>query len=125
MLVVSDLEKSVAFYRDKLGFTVRENREHIAALTNGTMNLDLFTRSPPTSDKPSVTIANLNRPGRTSVIIDLLVDDCHAAYKTLTEQGVTFLTPPQKPPWGGWRCFAFDPDGYLIELEENEDSPFI
>lgn len=22
------------------------------------------------------------------------------------------------PPWGGGRCFAVDPDGFLIELEE-------
>lgn len=35
------------------------------------------------------------------------------------------LTPPHSPPWGGLRCFAKDPDGYLIELEENEASPFL
>lgn len=125
MLAVRDLEKSVAFYRDKLGFEVQERAEQIAGLTNGSMNLDLFTKSPPTADKPNITLENLNKPGRTSVIIDILVDDCHAAYKTLLAQGVNFLTPPYEPPWGGWRCFATDPDGYLIELEENQDSPFV
>ena len=124
MLAVNDLEKSVAFYRDMLGFEVREQSAHIAGLTNGAMKLDLFTKSPPTPDKPTVTLENLNEPGRTSVIIDILVDDCHAAYETLVAQGVSFLSPPYEPPWGGWRCFAVDPDGYLIELEENKDSPF-
>lgn len=28
------------------------------------------------------------------------------------------LTPPKSPPWGGWRCFAHDPDGYLVEIED-------
>lgn len=125
MLVVNDLDQSVAFYRDKLGFEVLEHSASIAGLTNGQMNLDLFTYSPPTPDKPTITLENRNEPGRTSVIIDLLVDDCTAAYEVLLAQGVEFLTPPHEPPWGGLRCFAIDPDGYLIELEENNDSPFI
>ena len=40
------------------------------------------------------------------------------AYDTLSARGVSFLTEPYSPPWGGHRCFAVDPDGYLIELEE-------
>jgi hypothetical protein len=34
------------------------------------------------------------------------------------ECGVEFLTPPKSPPWGGWRCFAHDPDSYLVEIED-------
>jgi len=39
--------------RDKLGFELCEQLEHIAGLSNGSMNLYLFTKSPPTSDKPT------------------------------------------------------------------------
>jgi hypothetical protein len=31
---------------------------------------------------------------------------------------VPFLAEPHSPPWGGHRCFAVDPDGNLIEVEE-------
>ncbi len=125
MLVVDDLEKSIAFYRDKLGFEVRMYWEdNIAGLSNGAINLYLFVESPPTPDKPTIHLENRNAPNRPSVIIVLEVNDCHAAYQILVEQGVGFLTPPFEPPWGGWRCFALDPDGYLIELEETTDSPF-
>jgi catechol 2,3-dioxygenase-like lactoylglutathione lyase family enzyme len=31
---------------------------------------------------------------------------------------VLFFSEPQAPPWGGLRCFARDPDGYLIEIEQ-------
>ena len=29
-----------------------------------------------------------------------------------------FLAEPYSPPWGGHRCFAVDPDGNLVELEQ-------
>jgi catechol 2,3-dioxygenase-like lactoylglutathione lyase family enzyme len=124
MLAVNDLDKSVAFYRDKLGFEVRSQSKHIAGLTSGSMNLYLFTKSPPTPDKPTITLENLNKPGSTSVVIDIIVKDCRAAYEELVRLGVEFLTPPNKPFGMAWRCFAKDPDGYLIEIEEDENSPF-
>jgi len=46
------------------------------------------------------------------------VADVHAEHAALRARGLRFLTPPMEPPWGGWRCFAQDPDGYLIEIEQ-------
>ena len=45
--------------------------------------------------------------------------DARAVYEELRGRGVEFLTPPKSPPWGGWRCFARDPDGYVIEVEDH------
>ncbi len=118
MLVVADISASVAFYRDKLGFDVREHEPHIALLTRESMLLYLVPESPPTPDKPAVTLGATNTRERTSVNLVFRVDDCRAAYAELTARGVQFLTPPQQPSWGGWRVFARDPDGYLIEVEE-------
>lgn len=125
MIVVRDLQVSVTFYTQKLGFTLHDQQVHIAALSCGSLRLYLFTHSPPTPDKPTITLTNLNGPDTAPVIIDLLVSDCQAAYQRLLTRSVEFLTPPHSPPWGGLRCFAKDPDGYLIELEENEASPFL
>lgn len=58
---------------------------------------NLFTKSPPTSEKPTITLENLNKPGSTSVVIDILVNNCREAYEKLSEVGVEFLTPPNKP----------------------------
>ncbi|MGI9112250.1 MAG: VOC family protein [Gaiellaceae bacterium] len=44
--------------------------------------------------------------------------DVHVAYRALSSRGLRFLTSPMQPPWGGWRCFAQDPGGYLIEIEQ-------
>jgi catechol 2,3-dioxygenase-like lactoylglutathione lyase family enzyme len=116
MLVVQDVNNSLKFYCDKLGFDLKSLADGIALVTLGGMWLYLVTESQPTPDKPTVTLAKLNTPGRTSVNLIFHVADCHTTYETLRKIGVNFFTPPQQPSWGGWRCFAQDPDGYLIEI---------
>ncbi len=55
---------------------------------------------------------------RLQVALVLELGDCRGAYEQLRAEGVEFLAEPFSPPWGGARCFAIDPDGYLVELEE-------
>lgn len=45
------------------------------------------------------------------------VPDCRAAYRTLSDRGATFLTPPVDHG-GEIRCFLRDPDGHLFELSQ-------
>ncbi|MDQ2741175.1 MAG: VOC family protein, partial [Chloroflexota bacterium] len=118
MLAVTNLARSVTYYCDALGFEVRDRADHIALLAWDTMLLFLAVESPPTSDKPAVTLAAPTTSEHTPVCLVLRVTDCQRAYAELSARGVRFLTPPQTPPWGGWRCFARDPDGYLIEIEQ-------
>ncbi len=66
MLVVADINDSVAFYRGKLGFDVREQEPHIALLARESMLLYLIPESPPTPDKPAVTLGATNTRERTS-----------------------------------------------------------
>ncbi len=118
MLCVRDLGRSLGFYRDGLGFEPVQLQSDVALLRLGSGVVYLFTESPPTADKPRVHLAPPRDPARGSVVLVLVVADCRAAYQDLVARGVEFLTPPMQPPWGGWRCFAHDPDGYLIELED-------
>jgi catechol 2,3-dioxygenase-like lactoylglutathione lyase family enzyme len=118
MLVVADLDRSAAFYRDRLGFEIREQQPGLILLASGEMLLYLIAHSEPTPDKPGVTLTGTNESDRTSVNLVFRVVDCRAAHDELTRRGVVFLTAPRQPPWGGWRCFARDPDDYLIEIEQ-------
>ena len=72
----------------------------------------------PTDDKPTVFLVPLERAARGNVIVVFRVEDCDAVYGELVRRGAAFLTPPGTPPWGGRRCFLRDPDGYLLELEQ-------
>lgn len=118
MLVVRDLTESVTFYRDQLQFEVVEQSPWIVLLRQGTMLLYLFSTSPPTPDKPDVNLEPMSLPERTCVILVFQVADCWATYRLLSSRGVVFLTEPHTPPWGGQRCFARDPNDYLIEIEQ-------
>lgn len=114
MLCVRDVARSTEWYRDKLGFEAVMQEAEIALFRVDSGLVYLFAESEPTEDKPSVHLAP--QPG--GVILVLTVEDCLAAYEELRARGVEFLTPPTMPPWGGRRCFAHDPDGYLVEIED-------
>ena len=118
MLCVRDLARAAAFYVDALGASVVTEDDHVVVLRLGGTVLYLFTESPPTPDKPGVHLAPPPDGVRPSIVVVLRVDDATAAYEALTGRGVEFLTPPTEPPWGGRRCFARDPDGYVVEVEQ-------
>lgn len=119
MLCVADIESSLGFYRDRLGFRVRESLDHIAIIERDAIVIYLYLESPPTEDKPGIWMTPPGESGPRSVILCFRVDDCRAVHQALVAVGIEFLTPPISPPWGGWRCFALDPDGYVVEIEEH------
>jgi catechol 2,3-dioxygenase-like lactoylglutathione lyase family enzyme len=118
LLVVGDLERSRAFYRDVLGAEV--DREYggtsVVLRFLGTWLL-LVTGGEPTKDKPDVTFAAPVDPGTVSHSMTIRVPDCHAVYVTLGARGAQFLTPPVDYDWEV-RAFFRDPDGHLLEISE-------
>jgi catechol 2,3-dioxygenase-like lactoylglutathione lyase family enzyme len=118
MLTVRDLEASEDFYVRILGFRVTERADGLRRLERPGVSIYLVTSSPPTSDKPDVTLAPPPVRANPSVNLIFRVSDVRATHDALSSSGLQFLTAPKQPPWGGWRCFAQDPDGYLIEFEQ-------
>ena len=118
VLYVRDAQRSLAFYRDVLGFQVKFAKPEIALLARGGMQLYLTAESPETPDKPGIVLAPPRDPARPPVDLIFEVRDARREYAELSARGLQFFTEPQAPPWGGLRCFARDPDGYLIEIEQ-------
>ncbi|WP_111497614.1 MULTISPECIES: VOC family protein [Marinobacter] len=118
-LGVADLKRSIAFYRDGLGFPQLESPPEVAFFTlNGTW-LGLYGRealaddvgipnSPP-AGFPGFTIAH-NLASEAEV--DRVMAEAVAA-------GATRIKSPQKVFWGGYSGYFSDPDGYLWELAYN------
>ncbi len=117
ILVVRDVERSVAWYRDVLGAELfREYGGTSAVFRFGAAWLLLVTGGGPTEDKPDVTFEPPEAT-RASHSVTIRVEDCRSAYETLTARGAEFLTPPHD--WGHEvRCFFRDPDGHLFEISE-------
>jgi catechol 2,3-dioxygenase-like lactoylglutathione lyase family enzyme len=120
ILAVADVEVSIAFYRDRLGFELEASYDDppYATLALAGARLSLAEQGHEAEDRPRVAMVAPEDRSRLQVVLVIEVTDCRGAYEELRTAGVEFLAEPYSPPWGGARCFAVDPDGYLVELEE-------
>ena len=120
ILAVSDFERSVAFYRDLIGFELEATYDDppYATLTLAGTRLSLAEQGHPAEDRPGVTMTAPEDPSKASVVLVVEVDDARGMYAQLQAKGARFLAEPYEPPWGGCRFFCVDPDGYLVEIEQ-------
>jgi len=113
-LIVKDIQRSVAFYRDVLGATVlREGAPTFLRLAN--IWLIINGGGGPTDDKPEVIAAPPRDPNLLSIFLNLRVTDIKRYYELWSSRGATFITEP-KVHATELRCYMRDPDGYLIEV---------
>ena len=120
ILAVADVERSVAFYRDALGFAVEAVYEDppYATLALAATRLSLAEQGHSAEDRPGVELAVPSDTSRADAVLVIEVEDARAEHARLGEHGVRFLAEPYEPPWGGCRFFCLDPDGYLVEIEQ-------
>ena len=117
-LGVSDLERSIAFYRDGLGLPRREGPDSIAFFeTRGTW-LSLYPRDELAEDATvpphgegfaGFTLAH-NVPSKAEV---------DATLEQAVEAGARLVKPAQEVFWGGYSGYFADPDGFLWEVAYN------
>ena len=132
---VSDLDRSLAFYRDVLGCEVIATQEkqggYLAAIVGypdahvrmahlrvpgGEHVIELFQYLSPAGGRADVEPRNVGASH-----LCFLVDDLYAVYEQLVEQGVTsFVSPPVQVDTGintgGFGVYLRDPDGITVEI---------
>jgi catechol 2,3-dioxygenase-like lactoylglutathione lyase family enzyme len=120
ILAVSDVDRSLAFYRDLIGFEVEATYDDppYATLTLAGTRLSLAEQGHPAEDRPGVAMKAPEDPNRANVVLVVEVEDARTRYAELEAKGARFLAEPYEPPWGGCRFFCVDPDGYLVEIEQ-------
>ena len=119
LLVVADVARSTAWYRDVLGASVvREYGGTSVVLEWLGSWLLLVTGGGPTRDKPKVSFAPPPDPDVGSAQLVVRVPSCQDAYSVLKDRGAEFLTPPVRWDHGEIRAFFRDPDGHLFEISE-------
>ena len=113
-LIVADIQRSVAFYRDVHGATVlREGAPTLLRLAN--VWLTINGGGGPTDDKPEVIASPPRDKGLLSIFLNLRVTDIRHCYDLWSSRGAKFITDP-KIHATEVRCYIRDPDGYLIEV---------
>jgi catechol 2,3-dioxygenase-like lactoylglutathione lyase family enzyme len=139
---VSDLDRSVAFYRDLLGCEVLAEQEkeggYLAAIVGypdahvrmahlrvpGAEHvIELFEYLTPAGTRADVEPRNVGASH-----LCFLVDDLPALYEQLREQGAnSFVSPPVEVDTGvnkgGYALYLRDPDGISVELFQPPAKP--
>ena len=113
-LIVQDIQRSVAFYRNVLGATIlREGEPTLLRL--GNIWLTINGGGGPTDDKPEVVASPPRDPNVLSIFLNLRVTDIRRYYDVWSSRGAKFITEP-KVHATELRCYMRDPDNYLIEV---------
>src|SRR5271168_5326418 len=113
-LIVRDIQRSVAFYRDVLGATVLRDGQP-TFLRLGNVWLTINGGGGPTDDKPEVCASPPRDPNVLNIFLNLRVVDSRRCYDLWRAHGAKFITEP-KVHATELRCYMRDPDGYLIEV---------
>jgi len=115
---VSDQDRALAFYRDKLGFAVvsdhpmdSESRWITVAPHGAETEIILFLPTKSTDASGDLR----KRIGSWTGVV-LLSDDIKSTYKELHQNGVKFESEPARQAWGGWETWLRDPDGNRFHL---------
>ena len=133
-ILISDLNKSLKFYRDILGFkvskvTTLKGKYPEAVLGIKGIRITYVKLYAPNQAKKTAPILELHYwknpkkiPKKTYNHISFTVEDIDYEYQRLRNQGVKFISHPIKPPYRSSKlCFAYDPDGNLIEFIEGSE----
>jgi catechol 2,3-dioxygenase-like lactoylglutathione lyase family enzyme len=118
VLGVSDLERSVRFYRDGLGLPRRESAPEIAFFTTRGTWLSLYERKALAED------AGVSADGRGFAGVTLAHnvrsrEEVDRVIATALAAGARVTSPAQERFWGGYSGYFADPDGFLWEVAWN------
>ena len=105
MLGVTDMRRSVGFYRDQVGLPVQFGSDEFTFLDAGAVTLALQAHDtlPPPDDG-----------ARTEVVFS--VEDIDAAYRALRERGIAFAVEPRVVTGDRLAAHFRDPDGHVLSI---------
>jgi uncharacterized glyoxalase superfamily protein PhnB len=119
-LLVADVGRSVAFYRDVLGFTLAQtvpDAEPFVFAIVRSGNVEVFLNAPEAAYEEYPGFRHRTLGGTLTLFVEVTgVHELHAALA-----GRVKMIMPLERKWYGLTEFAFeDPDGYVITCAERE-----
>jgi catechol 2,3-dioxygenase-like lactoylglutathione lyase family enzyme len=117
VLIVEDLDRSLAFYLEVLGLPIHHRAGPYAQLVAGTTRLGLYERGAMSDTlKGPLRAPDRDAPG---FQLGFKVEDVDAAHIELVERGASSAGEPITRHWGQRTAYVRDPDGHLIELAQD------
>ena len=117
-LFVRDMGRMIRFYRDVLGFEIREDEDtsNVYLIKDGTLFLlygrDDFERM---THRRYEYIKGLNGYSELALYVDTF-QEVDEQFHRVVALGATPVLEPETEPWGQRTCYIADPEGNLIEI---------
>ena len=117
-IFVKDMETMVRFYREVLGFEIKQDEDasNVYLVKDGTLFL-LYRRSDfkKMTNKTFGYADGINGHYEIALSVDNFeLVDLH--FKEVVSKGATPILEPTTEPWGQRTCYIADPEGNLIEI---------
>ncbi len=117
-LFVKDMANMIRFYRDVLGFEIREaeDTENVYLVKDGTLFL-LYGRKDfeKMTNRRYEYVKGLNGHFELALYVDTF-SEVDASFRHAVENGAAPVLEPTTEPWGQRTCYIADPEGNLIEI---------
>ena len=117
-LFVNDMATMIRFYRDVLGFEIKEgeNAVNVYLIKNGTLFM-LYERKnfEKMTNRKYEYLKGLNGHFEIALYVDTF-EEVDSEYAKAVEKGAQSVLEPTTEPWGQRTCYISDPEGNLIEI---------
>ena len=117
-LFVKDMGAMIRFYRDVLGFEIKEgeNAVNVYLIKNGTLFM-LYERKnfEKMTNRKYEYLKGLNGHFEIALYVDTF-EEVDAEYAKAVEKGAQSVLEPTTEPWGQRTYYIADPEGNLIEI---------
>lgn len=117
-LFVEDMPKMIKFYRDVLGFEIKEAEDavNVYLVKDGTLFM-LYGRKnfEKMTNKKYNYIKGLNGHLEIALYVDTF-EEVDSRFEEVVSKGAVPVLPPTTEPWGQRTCYIGDPEGNLIEI---------
>lgn len=117
-LFVKDMAVMIRFYRDVLGFEIKEDEttENVYLIKDGTLFL-LYGRTDfeKMTNKRFEYLQKINAHSEIALYVDTF-HEVDEQYQNAISKGAVSILEPTTEPWGQRTCFIADPEGNIIEI---------
>lgn len=117
-LFVDDMPTMIRFYRDVLGFEIKEAEDavNVYLIKDGTLFL-LYERKnfEKMTSRKYEYLKGLNGHFEIALYVDTF-EEVDIEFNKAVSKGATPVLEPTDEPWGQRTCYIADPEGNLIEI---------